>query len=195
MLHFYDCAIQCLVTLLAFLIFRKSYFCWFFSHSDIYYSLLTVILLFMLFYFQIWYSYFHGSNQTFFSVRFFPNSILLLLQFRYRRNWVWFSNPYIFATQCRTIDNSNYVRSNNLSKNYQKHGVYTISLQRYRIRKFEFVKKKQFLCNTNFFLYLSIYLAIKNQRRPVIFINVYFVFSNGKHDDSVLSILQWENWG
>ena len=61
-------------------------------------------------------------------------------------NKLWFSNPYIFATQCRRpqiFQTMNSVRSNNISLKYQS---FTLSGCIYiGIRKVRFVAKHQFL--------------------------------------------------
>ena len=60
---------------------------------------------------------------------------------------LWFSYPYIFATQClrpHVFQNKYTVRSNNLSLKYQR---FTPSGSKdMGIKKFKFVTKNQFLC-------------------------------------------------
>ena len=61
-------------------------------------------------------------------------------------NKLWFSHPYIFATQCRRpeiFQNMNSVRLNSLSLEYQRFTA--LGCKDMRIKKFEFVAKIQFL--------------------------------------------------
>ena len=61
-------------------------------------------------------------------------------------NKLQFSNPFIFATQCRRpliFQDRNSVILNNQSLKYQR---FTIRSQDIRIRAFEFVTSTQFLC-------------------------------------------------
>ena len=58
---------------------------------------------------------------------------------------LWFSYPYIFATQCRRtliFQTMNHVRPNNLSLKY--HRFAPSGCKDIQIRKFEFVAKTQF---------------------------------------------------
>ena len=59
---------------------------------------------------------------------------------------LWFSNPYIFATQCRRpliFQTMNHVRPNNISLKHQR--FTPLGCKDVEIRKFEFVVKTHFL--------------------------------------------------
>ena len=99
-------------------------------------------------------------KTTWFEVLNFPTVILfsphLYLKGEYKEkelslcNKIWFSNPYVFSTQCSKpliFQTMKYVRLNNPSLKYQR--FTPTSSRDMGIRTFEFVAKTQILCQTN----------------------------------------------